>query len=183
MQTILVTGGAGFIGSCFVRQCIAEQPARMVNFDKLTYAGNLDSLADRRGDPRYVFVHGDIADRAAVDRAFRASSRRRWSISPPSRTSTARSTARRRSSDTNVAGHVRLLDAARHYWPALRRAASGAVPLPPRFDRRGLRLAGADGPLRRGEPLRPQFALFGLEGGGRPPRPGLSSAPTACRCW
>ena len=44
MKTILVTGGAGFIGGCFVRQCVAEHAARVVKFDKLTYAGNLDSL-------------------------------------------------------------------------------------------------------------------------------------------
>ena len=70
METILVTGGAGFIGSCFVRQCIAEQTVRIVNLDKLTYAGNLDSLRSVEDDPRYVFVHGDIADQATVDRVF-----------------------------------------------------------------------------------------------------------------
>jgi dTDP-glucose 4,6-dehydratase len=70
MNTILVTGGAGFIGGCFVRQCIAEQTCRVVNFDKLTYAGNLDSLASVENDPRYTFVQGDIADRDAVDRVL-----------------------------------------------------------------------------------------------------------------
>ena len=70
IETILVTGGAGFIGSCFVRQCIAEQTVRIVNLDKLTYAGNLDSLRSVEDDPRYVFVHGDIADQATVDRVF-----------------------------------------------------------------------------------------------------------------
>ncbi|MCX7428704.1 MAG: dTDP-glucose 4,6-dehydratase [Planctomycetia bacterium] len=71
MQTILVTGGAGFIGSCLVRQWLAEEPGRLVNLDKLTYAGNLDSLADVAGHPRYVFVEGDIGDRALVDRLLR----------------------------------------------------------------------------------------------------------------
>jgi dTDP-glucose 4,6-dehydratase len=70
MDTILVTGGAGFIGGCFVRMCIAEQSCRVVNFDKLTYAGNLDSLASVADNPHYVFVRGDIADRDAADRAL-----------------------------------------------------------------------------------------------------------------
>jgi len=60
MQTILVTGGAGFIGSCFVRQRIAERAARVLNLDKLTYAGNLDSLepaGPRRAVPQDVQIH------------------------------------------------------------------------------------------------------------------------------
>jgi dTDP-glucose 4,6-dehydratase len=71
MYTILVTGGAGFIGGCFVRQCIAEQSCRVVNFDKLTYAGNLDSLRSVADNPRYAFVQGDVADQASVDRAIK----------------------------------------------------------------------------------------------------------------
>ena len=70
MQTVLVTGGAGFIGGCFVRQAVAEQTCRIVNFDKLTYAGNLDSLSSVEDNPRYAFVRGDIAEQAAVDRAL-----------------------------------------------------------------------------------------------------------------
>ena len=70
LDTILVTGGAGFIGGCFVRQCIAEQTVRVVNLDRLTYAGNLDSLRSLENDPRYVFVHGDIAHRETVDRVM-----------------------------------------------------------------------------------------------------------------
>jgi dTDP-glucose 4,6-dehydratase len=70
METLLVTGGAGFIGGCFLRQAIAEQSVRLVNLDKLTYAGNLDSLGSIENDPRYIFVHGDIADRAVLDRIF-----------------------------------------------------------------------------------------------------------------
>ena len=68
MKTILVTGGAGFIGSCFVRQCIAERPVQVVNLDKLTYAGNLDSLRSVENGPRYTFVRGDIADQGTVRR-------------------------------------------------------------------------------------------------------------------
>ena len=67
-MNILVTGGAGFIGSNYIRLLLRTYPdVRVVNLDKLTYAGNLDSLADVAGDPRYAFVRGDIADRRLVD--------------------------------------------------------------------------------------------------------------------
>jgi dTDP-glucose 4,6-dehydratase len=62
---IFVTGGAGFIGSNFVRYVLDTQPdVRITNFDKLTYAGNLESLRDVADDPRYSFVHGDVTDQA-----------------------------------------------------------------------------------------------------------------------
>jgi dTDP-glucose 4,6-dehydratase len=67
---ILVTGGAGFIGSAFVRMCIAKTDWRVVNFDKLTYAGNLENLTSVEGEARYRFVHGDICDQAAVETVF-----------------------------------------------------------------------------------------------------------------
>jgi dTDP-glucose 4,6-dehydratase len=70
MDTILVTGGAGFIGCNFVRLALAETDARVVVLDKLTYAGSLESLADVLNDPRLVFVQGDIADRREVRRVF-----------------------------------------------------------------------------------------------------------------
>jgi dTDP-glucose 4,6-dehydratase len=64
---LLVTGGSGFIGSNFVRHVLAEHPDdRVVNLDKLTYAGNPANLADLEHHPRYAFVHGDIADAALV---------------------------------------------------------------------------------------------------------------------
>jgi len=66
-MTILVTGGAGFIGSAFVRMSIRQTDWRVINFDKLTYAGNLENLTSVAGNPRYRFVHGDICDRALVD--------------------------------------------------------------------------------------------------------------------
>ena len=69
--TVLVAGGAGFIGSNFIRRMHRRHPgARIVNFDKLTYAGNTENLADIAKDPRYVFVRGDIADRGAVERVL-----------------------------------------------------------------------------------------------------------------
>ena len=70
MHNILVTGGAGFIGGCFVRQIIGQTAHHLVNLDKLTYAGNLDSLAEIADNSRYQFVRGDICDRAQVEAAF-----------------------------------------------------------------------------------------------------------------
>jgi len=68
----MVTGGAGFIGSNFVRYVLEKHPTyRVVVFDKLTYAGNLDNLLDVAGDSRYSFVHGDICDASAVAQTIR----------------------------------------------------------------------------------------------------------------
>ena len=72
MHAVLVTGGCGFIGSNFIHYLLEAEPeATVVNFDALTYAGNLANLADLAGHPRYRFVHGDITDRAAVRPAVR----------------------------------------------------------------------------------------------------------------
>src|SRR5687767_8687450 len=66
---LLVTGGAGFIGSAFVRLVLRENAAAgLVNLDKLSYAGNLDNLESVAGDRRYTFVQGDICDAALVER-------------------------------------------------------------------------------------------------------------------
>jgi len=68
---ILVTGGAGFIGANFIHYLRREHPDwPIVNLDKLTYAGNLESLADIQDDPHYTFVHGDVADRELVNSLF-----------------------------------------------------------------------------------------------------------------
>ncbi|HSM69385.1 MAG TPA: dTDP-glucose 4,6-dehydratase [Xanthomonadales bacterium] len=69
---IIVTGGAGFIGSALVRHLLSDTPHEVVNLDKLTYAGNLDSLAEVADSPRYHFEQADICDREALDRIFGA---------------------------------------------------------------------------------------------------------------
>jgi len=71
VETIVVTGGAGFIGSNFVRHALARTEAAVVVLDKLTYAGRLESLADVASHPRYAFVRADVADRDAVRALFR----------------------------------------------------------------------------------------------------------------
>lgn len=72
MKKVFVAGGAGFIGSNFIRHLMAQRPdAHVVNFDALTYAGNPRNLADVADDTRYAFVHGNVADAAAVAAAMR----------------------------------------------------------------------------------------------------------------
>ncbi len=117
MQTILVTGGCGFIGVNFVRRLLSErQDWRVINLDKLTYAGNLHSLADVSSHPNYTFIKGDICDAATLDRLFRehqidtvahfaAESHVDRSITGPSEFI-----------QTNVVGTFTLLDAAKKHW-------------------------------------------------------------------
>ena len=169
---ILVTGGAGFIGSNFVLDWCAGHDEPVVNLDKLTYAGNLENLAPLAGDPRHVFVHGDIGDRTLVARLLAAApAAARSSTSPPRPTSTARSTARPPSSQTNVVGTFTLLEAARAYWSALPEPERDRVPLPARLDRRGLRHRSAPTTgVHRDDALRPELPVLGLEGRVRPPR-------------
>jgi dTDP-glucose 4,6-dehydratase len=71
-EVVLVTGGCGFIGSCFVLQEMKQYPdIHLINLDKLTYAGNPDNVKEVAGDPRYTFVQADVADRPAVEAVFR----------------------------------------------------------------------------------------------------------------
>ncbi|HIQ89513.1 TPA: dTDP-glucose 4,6-dehydratase [Candidatus Galligastranaerophilus faecipullorum] len=70
MMKILVTGGAGFIGSCFIRHMLKSHPDyKIINFDCLTYAGNIENLDDIKNSPNYSFIKADICDKKAVDRA------------------------------------------------------------------------------------------------------------------
>jgi dTDP-glucose 4,6-dehydratase len=111
-KRVLVTGGAGFISSNFIRHLLKATPYEVVSLDALTYAGNLENLASVRDDPRHEFVHGDIRDEARVGAAFAggvdavvhfaAESHVDRSILSPDPVI-----------DTNVRGTGRLLDAAR----------------------------------------------------------------------
>ena len=123
METMIVTGGAGFIGSNFVRLALARTDQRVVVFDKLTYAGNLASLEDVARDQRFVFVKGDITDRAAVQ-ALYAAHRPTWVVNFAAESHVDRSIDRPRDFvDTNVVGTFELLDAARSYCAELDAAA------------------------------------------------------------
>lgn len=71
MKTYLITGGAGFIGSNFIKYILSEEPdIKLINLDKLTYCGNLENLKEIENDPRYTFIKGDIADKDIVEKTF-----------------------------------------------------------------------------------------------------------------
>ncbi|MCO5101246.1 MAG: dTDP-glucose 4,6-dehydratase [Burkholderiaceae bacterium] len=116
---ILVTGGAGFIGANFVLDWLNGTGEAVVNLDALTYAGNLHSLEAIRGDPRHVFVHGDICDGALLD-SLLASHRPRALVHFAAETHVDRSIhGPRQFVRTNIEGTFTLLEAARRYWSAL----------------------------------------------------------------
>jgi len=117
--SILVTGGAGFIGANFIQQWIKFERAAVVNLDRLTYAGNLQNIAGLQGNPRHVFIHGDIGDRELVSAVLREHH-------PQAIVNFAAETHVDRSIhspedfiQTNVVGTFHLLDEARGYWEAL----------------------------------------------------------------
>ena len=117
MRSVLVTGGAGFIGSNFIRHVLCEETIdRLVNLDALTYAGNLENLADCADDSRYCFVHGNICDCELVEKLFveyafdtvvnfAAESHVDRSITSPEIAFT-----------TNALGTQTLLEAAKRFW-------------------------------------------------------------------
>ena len=116
-QTILITGGAGFIGSCLVKLMVKNHPDyKIVNLDALTYAGNLENLTEIENEPNYQFIKGDINDRPFIDELFKvhqfdgvihlaAESHVDRSITNPLSFIM-----------TNIVGTVNLLNAARHNW-------------------------------------------------------------------
>ncbi|MCU0988389.1 MAG: dTDP-glucose 4,6-dehydratase [Xanthomonadales bacterium] len=120
MRTLLVTGGAGFIGGNFILRSLAQDPAlRIVNLDLLTYAGNLETLQSLRGNERHVFVQGDIADHALVAKLlethvpealvnFAAESHVDRSIDGPAAFV-----------QTNIVGTLNLLQCALDWWKML----------------------------------------------------------------
>jgi dTDP-glucose 4,6-dehydratase len=118
-MTLLVTGGAGFIGANFVRDWLTQGNERIVNLDKLTYAGNLDNLAALQGDQRHVFVQGDIGDHDTVARLL-STHRPRAIVNFAAETHVDRSIHGPADFiQTNIVGTFRLLDAARGYWSSL----------------------------------------------------------------
>jgi dTDP-glucose 4,6-dehydratase len=118
-MTILVTGGAGFIGSNFVLDWLAHSDETVVNLDALTYAGNLANLASLQGDARHVFVHGDITDRALAD-SLLATHRPRAIVHFAAESHVDRSIHGPGAfMKTNVDGTFTLLEAARAHWGAL----------------------------------------------------------------
>ncbi|MDP3183793.1 MAG: GDP-mannose 4,6-dehydratase, partial [Anaerolineales bacterium] len=130
MKNILITGGAGFIGSNFVRYLLRVEPeVQVVNLDALTYAGSLENLRDLPDPARHTFVHGDICDAGLVTRLmsehgidtlvhFAAESHVDRSIHGPAPFI-----------QTNIVGTFTLLEAARSFW----KQADGAYPAHVRF--------------------------------------------------
>ena len=119
MKTVFITGGAGFIGSALIRLLMTENDWRIVNIDKLTYAGNLESLAAAGRDPRHIFSPTDICDRAALDALF-------TQYQPAGVIHLAAESHVDRSIhgpgdfiESNITGTYTLLEAARAYWSGL----------------------------------------------------------------
>ena len=119
MKTVFITGGAGFIGSALIRLLMTENDWRIVNIDKLTYAGNLESLAAAGRDPRHMFSQTDICDRAALDALF-------TQYQPAGVIHLAAESHVDRSIhgpgdfiESNITGTYTLLEAARAYWSGL----------------------------------------------------------------
>ncbi|OGB69110.1 MAG: dTDP-glucose 4,6-dehydratase [Burkholderiales bacterium RIFOXYC12_FULL_65_23] len=118
-MTILVTGGAGFIGSNFVLDWLAQSSEPVINLDKLTYAGNLENLASLQGNPNHIFVQGDLGDRELVDR-LQAEHRPRAVLNFAAESHVDRSIHGPEDFiQTNILGTFRLLESVRAYWSAL----------------------------------------------------------------
>ena len=118
-MTILVTGGAGFIGSNFILGWLEVVGERVINLDALTYAGNLHNLDSIHGDARHVFVKGDIGDRALLDRLL-AEHRPRAVLNFAAESHVDRSIhGPGEFMRTNVMGSFNLLEAVRAYWSGL----------------------------------------------------------------
>jgi dTDP-glucose 4,6-dehydratase len=122
---IIVTGGAGFIGSAVCRHLIAQTEAEVVNLDKLTYAGNLESVRTVSSNSRYRFAKADICDASSVERLFEE-------VAPDAVLHLAAEshvdrsiTGSRSFIDTNILGTYTMLEAARCYWSGLGGDAKG----------------------------------------------------------
>ena len=162
MADLLVTGGAGFIGSNFVHHVVNNTDLSVTVLDKLTYAASRESLEELPED-RVELVVGDVADAALVDKLFSD-----HGVGRPLRGGVAQRQLPRRPGAVHPDQHRRHLHAARGGPPARR-------PAPPRLHRRGLRRPRPRRPeaVHRGHALQPVLALQRLQGRLRPPGPRL----------
>ena len=169
-KRVLVTGGAGFISSNFIRHLLANTPYEVVSLDALTYAGNLENLADVMSHERLSFVHGDIRD---ADLVAKVVAEVDVIVNAAAESHVEKSIEEGASEfvTTNVEGTQILLDAIREH--------AGRA-LHPHLVERGVRhgRARADG---RGAPAQPALPVRGDEGGRRPARVLATSSRTACR--
>ena len=154
-KRILVTGGAGFIGSAVVRRALTETPHRVLVFDKLTYAGNLSSLEPVSHSPNYSFVRGDICDGAAVRRALR-------DFRPDIVMHLAAESHVDRSIDgpgafieTNLVGTYTMLQASLEYWRSLSEAAKASFRFHHISTDEVFGALGAEGQFREDTPYAP----------------------------
>ena len=128
-MSILVTGGAGFIGSNFVLDWLAQSDEPVVNLDKLTYAGNRENLSSLAGDARHVFVHGDFGDIALVNQLL-ATHRPRAVVNFAAESHVDRSIhGPGEFIQTNIVGTFNLLESVRAYWGGLDAGAKAAFRL------------------------------------------------------
>lgn len=125
-MTILVTGGAGFIGSNFVLDWLVRSDELVVNLDQLTYAGNRENLAVLEGDPRHAFVHGDIGDRALLAKLL-AEHRPRAIVNFAAESHVDRSIHGPEDFiQTNIVGTFRMLEEVRAHWNSMDATAQAA---------------------------------------------------------
>ena len=177
---ILITGGAGFIGSAVVRRAIADGH-QVVNLDKLTYSANLENVASVAGNPNYAFEQADICDEAAMKAIFARHK-------PDAVMHLAAESHNDRAIEgpldfvrTNVMGTAVLLEAARAHWNALPDDQKAAFRFHHVSTDEVFGALGEDGEFTEEHALRSQLALFVEQGRRRPPGARLGAAPTACR--
>ena len=148
MSSLLITGGAGFIGSNLVDYALAHTTDRIVVVDKVTYAANPQSIEAWRSEPRVTFVRGDIADRPLIEGVV-AEHRPRAILNLAAETHVDRSIDSPRAFlETNVIGTFTLLEVARQVPADAARRRARRVPVPARLDRRGVRIARCRGAVQ-----------------------------------